>query len=87
MKFKASLYLKTKEEGGRHVPFFNGYKPKLSINGRQYSCEVILPQGTEMMAPGSKGQVEIEVEGIVLKSEMSFELVEGDHITATGSII
>ena len=87
MKFKALLNLKTKEEGGRHTPFFSGYKPKLSINGRLYLCEVVLPKDTEMMVPGSKGQVEIEIEGIALNNGVSFELMEGSHVTAAGSII
>jgi len=86
MKFKAQLYLKTQEENGRRVPFFSGYSPKLSMNGKLYPCKVVLPKSVKMMTPGSSGQVEIEVDGVLLKAGTSFELVEGDHIVSTGSI-
>lgn len=87
MLFKALLYLKTKEEGGRHTPFFSGYTPKLLTDNQLYSCEITLPKGMEMMALGSKEQVEIDIEGVVLNNGTSFELIEDGHGTATGSII
>jgi elongation factor Tu len=87
MRFKALIYLKTKDEGGRHTPIFRGYAPKFSVSGRLYSCEVVLPSGTEIVMPGSKLEVEIEIEGVALNSGTSFELVEESHVTASGTII
>jgi len=87
MRFKALLYLKTKEEGGRHSPIFSGYKPKFVTNGRESSCTVILLESAGMMMPGSRGQVEIEIEETNLKGGALFELAEGTHIVASGSII
>ena len=87
MKFKAQIYVKKTEEGGRRTPFFSNYTPILVANGIKYNCVVNLPNNIEMMMPGSKAEVEIDVDVADLKSITSFELTEMDHITVTGTKI
>ena len=87
MKFRAQIYAKKTEEGGRRTPFFSGYKPILIANGIKYGCVVNIPDNTEMVMPGSKAEVEIDVEGADINNIKSFELVEMDHITVTGNKI
>ena len=84
MKFRAEIYVKKAEEGGRRVPFFSGYKPTLIVNGNKYICVVDLPESVEMLMPGSKAEVEIDVDGADINNIRSFDLTESDHITATG---
>ncbi len=87
MKFKAQIYVKKTEEGGRRTPFFSGYSPELSVNAFKYSCVVNLPENIEMLTPGSKAEVEIDVEGIDINNITSFDLIEMGHITVTGTKI
>jgi translation elongation factor EF-Tu-like GTPase len=87
MKFKAQIYVKKKEEGGRRIPFFSGYQPILVSNGIKYSCTVYLINNVEMMVPGSKAEVEIDVDAADINNIKSFHLIEQDHITVTGTKI
>ena len=84
MKFRAQIYVKKTAEGGRRTPFFSGYSPLLVANGITNKCVVSLPSNIQMMMPGSKGEVEIDVDGADINNINSFELVEMDHITVTG---
>lgn len=87
MTFKTSLFVASEEQGGRRIPFFSGYSPKISVNEKLYSCKVLLSEGVDSMAPGSTGQAELETDEIVLKKGDSFYLVEDGHITASGLVL
>ena len=60
-KFKAEAYILTKEEGGRHTPFFSNYRPQLYFRTTDVTGSVVLPQGTEMVMPGDNIAMEVKL--------------------------
>ena len=60
-KFKAEVYILTKEEGGRHTPFFNGYRPQFYFRTTDVTGNVKLPEGVEMVMPGDNVTMEVEL--------------------------
>jgi elongation factor Tu len=86
-KFKAKVYVLTKEEGGRHTPFFNGYRPQFYFRTTDVTGSVKLPQGTEMVMPGDNVEVEAElITPIAMEKELRFAIREGGHTVGAGVI-
>ncbi|MDO8886065.1 elongation factor Tu, partial [Candidatus Oleimmundimicrobium sp.] len=77
-KFKAQVYVLTKEEGGRHTPFFNGYRPQFFFRTTDVTGVVTLPQGVEMVMPGDNTEFEVElITPIAMEEGLRFAIREG----------
>ena len=85
--FEAQVYVLTKEEGGRHTPFFNGYKPQFYIRTTDVTGEVTLPQGTEMVMPGDNVNLTIKlISPVALEVGQRFAIREGGHTVGAGAV-
>jgi len=86
-KFKAKVYVLAKEEGGRHTPFFNGYRPQFYFRTTDVTGVAKLPQGTEMVMPGDNVEMEIElITPIAMEKELRFAIREGGHTVGAGVV-
>jgi len=86
-KFKAEVYVLTKEEGGRHTPFFNGYRPQFYFRTTDVTGVVTLPAGTEMVMPGDRVSVDVElITPIAMEKELRFAIREGGRTVGAGVI-
>ena len=86
-KFKAEVYVLTKEEGGRHTPFFNGYRPQFYFRTTDVTGSVQLPSGVEMVMPGDNVQMEIElISPIAMEKELRFAIREGGRTVGAGVV-
>ena len=86
-KFKAQVYVLTKEEGGRHTPFFMGYRPQFYFRTTDVTGVVTLPQGTEMVMPGDNVELEVElITPIAMEEGLRFAIREGGRTVGAGSI-
>jgi len=86
-KFKAEVYILSKEEGGRHTPFFNGYRPQFYIRTTDVTGVVTLPAGAEMVMPGDNVSLEVElITPVALEKELRFAIREGGHTVGAGVI-
>ena len=86
-KFKAKVYILSKEEGGRHTPFFNGYRPQFFIRTTDVTGVAKLPEGAEMVMPGDNVTLEIElITPVALEKELRFAIREGGHTVGAGVI-
>ena len=86
-KFKAEAYVLTKEEGGRHTPFFNGYRPQFYFRTTDVTGVVKLPSGVEMVMPGDNVRVEVElIMPIAMEKELRFAIREGGRTVGAGVI-
>jgi elongation factor Tu len=86
-KFKAEVYCLTKEEGGRHTPFFNGYRPQFYFRTTDVTGVVNLPEGTEMVMPGDNAQMEIElIQPIAMEEALRFAIREGGRTVGSGVV-
>jgi elongation factor Tu len=86
-KFKAEVYVLTKEEGGRHTPFFNGYRPQFYFRTTDVTGAVQLPAGVEMVMPGDNVQMEIElISPIAMEKELRFAIREGCRTVGAGVV-
>ncbi len=86
-KFEAQVYVLTKEEGGRHTPFFTGYKPQFYIRTTDVTGTVILPQGVEMVMPGDNLNLTVELMyPVALEDGMRFAIREGGRTVGAGVI-
>ncbi len=86
-KFKAEVYCLTKEEGGRHTPFFNGYRPQFYFRTTDVTGVATLPKGVEMVMPGDNVTLEIElITPIAMEKELRFAIREGGHTVGAGVI-
>jgi elongation factor Tu len=84
-KFKAEVYVLSKEEGGRHTPFFNGYRPQFYVRTTDVTGVVTLPKGVEMVMPGDNVSVEVElITPVALEKEMRFAIREGGRTVGAG---
>ena len=87
-KFKGEVYVLTKEEGGRHTPFFNGYKPQFFFRTTDVTGSVNLPAGVEMCMPGDNITMEIElIVPVAMEKELRFAIREGGHTVGAGVVI
>jgi elongation factor Tu len=86
-KFKTEAYILSKEEGGRHTPFFNGYRPQFYIRTTDVTGVVTLPQGVEMVMPGDNVTLEVElITPVALEKELRYAIREGGHTVGAGVI-
>jgi elongation factor Tu len=86
-EFEAEVYVLTKEEGGRHTPFFTGYKPQFYFRTTDVTGDVTLPQGTEMVMPGDTVNVKIKlIMPVAMEAKQKFAIREGGHTVGAGAI-
>jgi elongation factor Tu len=86
-KFRAEVYVLTKEEGGRHTPFFNGYRPQFYFRTTDVTGVAQLPEGVEMVMPGDNIQMNVElIEPIAMEKELRFAIREGGRTIGAGVI-
>jgi elongation factor Tu len=86
--FRAQVYVLKKEEGGRHTPFFKGYKPQFYFRTTDVTGQVILPEGTEMVMPGDNVEVDIELgKTIAMADGVKFAIREGGRTVGAGVVI
>ncbi|MEK7203559.1 MAG: elongation factor Tu [Patescibacteria group bacterium] len=84
-EFEAEIYILTKEEGGRHTPFFAGYKPQFYVRTTDVTGEVFLPQGSEMVMPGDTVNLKIKlIAPVALEEKMRFAIREGGKTVGAG---
>ena len=84
-KFKAEVYVLSKDEGGRHTPFFNGYRPQFYLRTTDVTGNVKLPDGVEMVMPGDNVQMEVElITPVAMEKEMRFAIREGGRTVGAG---
>jgi elongation factor Tu len=86
-KFKAEAYVLTKEEGGRHTPFFNGYRPQFYFRTTDVTGVATLPEGVEMVMPGDNVAISVElIMPIAMDKELRFAIREGGRTVGAGVI-
>ena len=86
-KFKANVYVLKKEEGGRHTPFFNNYRPQFYFRTTDVTGVVTLPEGTEMVMPGDNVEMNVElITPIAMDQELRFAIREGGHTVGAGVV-
>src|SRR6187402_533468 len=86
-KFKAEVYCLKKEEGGRHTPFFNGYRPQFYFRTTDVTGVANLPEGTEMVMPGDNVQMEVElIQPIAMDQGLRFAIREGGRTVGSGVV-
>jgi elongation factor Tu len=86
-RFKAETYILTKEEGGRHTPFFNGYRPQFYFRTTDVTGVVTLPEGVEMVMPGDNVSMTVElITPIALEKELRFAIREGGRTVGAGVV-
>jgi len=87
-EFEAEVYVLTKEEGGRHTPFFNGYKPQFYIRTTDVTGDATLPEGTEMVMPGDTVNLKIKlIAPVALEEKQRFAIREGGKTVGAGVVI
>ncbi|MBF0384895.1 MAG: elongation factor Tu [Candidatus Omnitrophica bacterium] len=86
-KFKAKVYILTKEEGGRHTPFFKGYRPQFYFRTTDVTGTAVLPDGIEMCMPGDNVEITVElIEPIAIEKELRFAIREGGRTVGAGVV-
>jgi len=86
-KFKAEVYVLTKDEGGRHTPFFNGYRPQFYFRTTDVTGAAELPEGVEMVMPGDNVQMDVElITPIAMDAELRFAIREGGRTVGAGVV-
>ena len=87
VKFEADVYALTKEEGGRHKPFFNGYRPQFYFRTTDVTGAVTLPEGTEMVMPGDDTHITVElIAPIAMEESLRFSIREGGRTVGSGVV-
>ena len=85
--FRAQVYVLSKEEGGRHTPFFNGYRPQFYFRTTDVTGDVSLPEGIEMIMPGDHTDMEVKlITPIAMEEGLRFAIREGGRTIGAGSI-
>ena len=86
-KFKAEVYVLTKEEGGRHTPFFTGYRPQFYFRTTDVTGTIVLPEGVEMVMPGDNVNMEVElIYPVALEPGLRFAVREGGRTVGAGVV-
>ena len=86
-KFKATVYVLSKEEGGRHTPFFNNYRPQFYFRTTDVTGVITLPAGTEMVMPGDNVDIEVElIHSVALEQGTKFSIREGGRTVGAGNV-
>ncbi|MCI9575796.1 MAG: elongation factor Tu [Clostridiales bacterium] len=87
-KFKGQVYVLTKEEGGRHTPFFNNYRPQFYFRTTDVTGVITLPEGTEMCVPGDNVEMDVElITPIAIEEGLRFAIREGGHTVGSGVVV
>jgi elongation factor Tu len=87
-EFEAQVYILSKEEGGRHKPFFKGYKPQFYIRTTDVTGEIELPEGTEMVMPGDTVNLKVKlINPIALEEKQRFAIREGGRTVGAGAVV
>ena len=87
-KFTGEVYILSKEEGGRHTPFFNGYRPQFFFRTTDVTGTAQLPQGVEMVMPGDNVNLEINlITPIAMEKGLRFAIREGGRTVGAGTIV
>jgi len=87
-KFKAEVYILSKEEGGRHTPFFNGYRPQFYFRTTDVTGSVKLPEGVEMVMPGDNVTMDITlIQPIAIEEGLRFAIREGGRTVGAGVVV
>ena len=85
--FKASIYVLSKEEGGRHTPFFKGYRPQFYFRTTDVTGDITLPEGVEMVMPGDNIEIQVKlICPIAMESKMNFAIREGGRTVGAGVV-
>ncbi|HEY5600685.1 MAG TPA: elongation factor Tu [Patescibacteria group bacterium] len=86
-EFEAEVYILTKEEGGRHTPFFSGYRPQFYVRTTDVTGEATLPEGTEMVMPGDSVTMKVKlIEPVAMEEGIRFAIREGGHTVGAGVV-
>ena len=86
-EFEAEVYILTKEEGGRHTPFFKGYKPQFYIRTTDVTGEIVLPEGVEMVMPGDNIKMDVKLgSAIAMQEGLRFAIREGGRTVGAGVV-
>jgi elongation factor Tu len=86
-RFKAEVYVLKKEEGGRHTPFFAGYKPQFYFRTTDVTGDIKLPEGVEMVMPGDNANFEVDlIVPIAMEEGLRFAVREGGHTVGAGVV-
>jgi len=86
-RFRAEVYVLSKEEGGRHTPFFSGYRPQFYIRTTDVTGEVKLPEGVEMVVPGDNVNLEVElIAPVAIEEGLRFAIREGGRTVGAGVV-
>jgi len=87
-KFKSVVYILSKEEGGRHTPFFNGYRPQFYFRTTDVTGSATLPTGTEMVMPGDNVELDVSlITPIAMDEELKFAIREGGRTVGSGKVV
>ncbi|MBQ3404610.1 MAG: elongation factor Tu, partial [Oscillospiraceae bacterium] len=87
-KFTGQVYVLTKEEGGRHTPFFNNYRPQFYFRTTDVTGVITLPEGTEMCMPGDNVDMDVElITPIAIENGLRFAIREGGRTVGSGVVI
>ena len=85
--YEAQVYVLSKDEGGRHTPFFNGYKPQFYIRTTDVTGDIKLPDGVEMVMPGDNIEMEVSlITPVALDEQLRFAVREGGRTVGSGVI-
>jgi elongation factor Tu len=86
-EFATEVYILGKDEGGRHTPFFKGYKPQFYFRTTDVTGEVILPEGTEMVMPGDTVSLTVKlIAPVAMEEQLRFAIREGGHTVGAGVV-
>src|SRR6185369_12588868 len=86
-EFEAEVYILSKEEGGRHKPFFTGYRPQFYIRTTDVTGEIKLPEGVEMVMPGDNAKMTVKlIVPVAMAEGVRFAIREGGHTVGAGAI-
>ncbi len=87
-EFESEVYILTKEEGGRHTPFFSGYKPQLYFRTTDITGDIVLPEGTEMVMPGDTVNLKVKlIAPVAMEEKQRFAIREGGKTVGAGVVI
>ena len=86
-KFKAEVYILKKEEGGRHTPFHNNYRPQFYLRTTDVTGEIVLPDGTEMVMPGDNISITVNlIAPVAINKGLRFAIREGGRTVGAGQV-
>ena len=87
-QFEAEVYVLSKDEGGRHTPFFKGYRPQFYVRTTDVTGDVTLPEGVEMVMPGDNINVIIKlIQPVAMEEKMRFAIREGGRTVGAGTVV